>query len=258
MTKESKKRSKVDSLYIGKSTIFKIFLLGGVVIISAVFIWYTFDVIDALKKDTRSQVEKYVKLWQLAANSNLSGTELQFIFDEVIVKANFPIVVLDGNRIPIHSRNVEDVTPGDNSEETINRLKKVADDMVQLNGDFPLVYKSESDSFVNYFCYGDSKVINELKIMPFVEIGIILTFMIVAMIGFQNIKKSEERLIWVGMAKETAHQLGTPISSLMGWLEILKTEKETHSITTEDEHLFDETMTNMRIDVGLIFKSRIS
>ena len=61
--------------------IFKIFLLGGVVVISALFIWYTFDVIDKLKEDTRSQVEKYVKLWQLAANSNLSSSELQFIFE---------------------------------------------------------------------------------------------------------------------------------------------------------------------------------
>lgn len=249
MANASIKRKTVDSLYVGKSTIFKIFLLGGVAIISALFIWYTFDVIDELKKDTRSQVEKYVKLWQLAANSNLSSTELQFIFDEVIVKANFPIIVLDENRIPIHSRNVDDITAGDYSQETMALLKEVADEMVRLNGDFPLIYTSEADSFINYFCYGDSKVINELKIMPFIEIGIILIFMLVAMIGFQNIRKSEERLIWVGMAKETAHQLGTPISSLMGWLEILKTEKDMGSLTTKDEQLFNDTMSNMGVDI---------
>lgn len=249
MANASIKRKTIDSLYVGKSTIFKIFLLGGVVVISALFIWYTFDVIDKLKKDTRSQVEKYVKLWQLAANSNLSSSELQFIFDEVIVKANFPIIVLDENRMPIHSRNIKNVVAGDYSKETMSRLKEVADEMVKLNGDFPLIYRNESDSFVNYFCYGDSKVINELKIMPFVEIGIILTFMLVAMIGFQNIRKSEERLIWVGMAKETAHQLGTPISALMGWLEILKSEKETGTLTTNDELLFDDTMSNMKTDV---------
>ena len=249
MAKVSNKRKTVDSLYIGKSTIFKIFLLVGVVIISALFIWYTFDVIDALKKDTRSQVEKVVKFWQLAVNSNLSGTELQFIFDEIIVKANFPIIVLDEDRNPIQFRNIKNVEQGDYSEETMVLLKKVSKEMVEKNGEFPILYTSESGSFINYFCYGDSSVINELKVMPFVEIGIILTFMIVAMIGFQNIKKSEERLIWVGMAKETAHQLGTPISSLMGWLEILKTEKETESIRTNDEQLFDETMSNMKTDV---------
>jgi len=243
------KRKTVDSLYVGKSTIFKIFLLGGVAIISALFIWYTFDVIDKLKEDTRSQVEKNVKFWQLAANANLSSTELQFIFDEIIAEANFPIIVLDENRMPISSRNVKDLQPGDYSPETMQLLKDVADNMVRLNGDVPLIITSGSDSIINYFCYGDSEVINELKIMPFVEVGIILVFMIIAMIGFQNIRKSEERLIWVGMAKETAHQLGTPISSLMGWLEILKTEKEAGTLTTEDEQLFDETMINMKTDV---------
>ena len=100
------KRKTVDSLYVGKSTVFKIFLLGGVAIISLVFIWYTFNVIEKLKEDTRTQVEKYVRMWQLAANSNMSGTELQFIFDEIIVKANFPIIVLDDKRKPIHYRNL--------------------------------------------------------------------------------------------------------------------------------------------------------
>ena len=84
MAKTDLNKKNLDSLYVGKSTIFKVFLLGGVAVISALFIWYTFDVIDKLKDDTRSQVEKYVKLWQLAANSDLSSSELQFIFDEVI------------------------------------------------------------------------------------------------------------------------------------------------------------------------------
>ncbi len=250
MAKARMKRKTVDSLYVGKSTIFKIFLLGGVAIISGLFIWYTFNVIDKLKEDTRSQVENNMKLWQLAANSNISSSVLQFIFDEVIVKANFPIIVLNEERVPINRRNVDNIADDDYSPETMALLKEIADEMVKQNGDFPLIiYTNDNDSLLYYFCYGDSKVINELKIMPFIQIGIILVFLIVAMIGFQNIRKSEERLIWVGMAKETAHQLGTPISSLMGWLEILKTEKESGTLTTEDEQLFTDTMLNMETDV---------
>ena len=249
-----KNRRTVDSLYIGKSTLFKIFLLGGVAIISVVFIWYTFNVIEKLKEDTRTQVEKYVRMWQLAANSNMSGAELQFIFDEIIVKANFPIIVLDTDRNPIHYRNIEDVTPGDYSPETLALLKDVADDMVRQNGDFPLIYANESDSFINYFCYGDAEVINQLKIMPFIEIGIILAFMIVAMIGFQNIRKSEERYIWVGMAKETAHQLGTPISSLMGWLEVMEAEMEANKFTDDQLKIINDTLSNMKVDIERLMK----
>ncbi|UCD63187.1 MAG: HAMP domain-containing histidine kinase, partial [Candidatus Zixiibacteriota bacterium] len=105
------------------------------------------------------------------------------------------------------------------------------------------------DRFVNYFCYGDSKVINQLKLMPFIEIGIIVAFMLVAVIGFQNIRRSEERHIWVGMAKETAHQLGTPISSLMGWLEVLESEKESGGFSQDERKLLEQTLENTRVDV---------
>ncbi|HRI46907.1 MAG TPA: HAMP domain-containing sensor histidine kinase, partial [Ignavibacteriaceae bacterium] len=70
--------------------------------------------------------------------------------------------------------------------------------------------------------YGDSELINQLKFYPFIQILIVAIFIIIGYIGFSQIKKSEQSNIWVGMAKETAHQFGTPISSLMGWLEILR------------------------------------
>lgn len=257
MAESGIKYRSVDSLYVGKSTIFKVFLLGGVAIISAVFIWYTFNVIEKLQEDTRSQVEKYVKLWQLAANTNVTESDIefvQFIFDEIIVKANFPIIVLDEDRNPIHFRNIEGIEAGDMSEQSLEQLKKVADEMVSSNGEFPLVYYSTNDSFVNYFCYGDSKVINQLKFMPFIEIGIIFAFMIVAIIGFQNIRRSEERHIWVGMAKETAHQLGTPISSLMGWMEVMGAEKENFAQDKDSREMVDDVLSNMSVDVDRLQK----
>lgn len=249
-----KKTKSVNALYLGKSTLFKIFLLAGIALISVVFVWYTFNVIDKLKEDTRSQVVKYVKLWQFAANSDMTGTEYQFIFDEIIVKATFPIIVLDSDRNPIHFRNIEGVNESDTSEETRLRLKKIAEEMVNQNGDFPLIYANDADTFVNFFCYGDSKVINQLKVMPFIEIGIILAFMIIAFIGFHNIRRSEERYIWVGMAKETAHQLGTPISSLMGWLEVMDAEKESCQFNPEQLAVINDSVDNMRIDVRRLEK----
>lgn len=242
--------SSASGFYIGKSTIFKTFLLTGIAVISAFFIWYTFSVIDELQTDTRSQVEKYVKLWQMAANSPTIGSELQFIFNEIIVKANFPIIVLDNRREPIHWRNVAGI-PADTTAETIGRLKEIAADMKESNGEFPIFFGEE---YVNYFYYGDPAVITQLRYMPFIEIGIVLAFMIVGLIGFQNIRRSEERHIWVGMAKETAHQLGTPISSLMGWLEVLD-GSALRDMSREDagKHLAD-TVENMQVDVRRLNK----
>jgi signal transduction histidine kinase len=247
MSRLTRITENTTGLHLGLSSLFKLFLLGGVALIAAVFIWYTFSVIEKLKQDTRSQVDKYVKMWQMAANSPTSGSELQFIFEEIIVKANFPIIVLDADGEPLHWRNIENIPPEDTTASSRQKLRQIAADMIAQNGQFPLVY---SDRIVNYFCYGDSEAINQLKMMPFVELGLVLAFFMVAIIGFQNLRRSEERHIWVGMAKETAHQLGTPISSLMGWLEVLGTDYP-RDYKTEDERVnIPDTVDNMKVDVA--------
>ncbi len=246
MSRLTRITENTTGLHLGLSSLFKLFLLGGVALIAAVFIWYTFSVIEKLKEDTRSQVDKYVKMWQMAANSPTSGSELQFIFEEIIVKANFPIIVLDSDGQPLHWRNIEDIPPTDTTEKARNELREIAADMVTQNGEFPLVY---SDRIVNYFCYGDSEAINQLKLMPFIELGLVLAFFAVAVIGFQNLRRSEERHIWVGMAKETAHQLGTPISSLMGWLEVLDSDYSYQPRSDDTKVSIPETVDNMKVDV---------
>ncbi len=235
-----------SDLYVGKSTLLKIFLLGGVAIISAFFIWYTLQLIEKLQEDTREQVKKYVQLWQEAANSPTSGSELQFIFNEIIVKANFPLIVLDDTEEPLYWRNIEGVAEMDTTTVAKTKIREVADGMLAANGKFQL---NIDETHHNYLLYGDTEVIKQLKLMPFVQIGIVLAFMIVGIIGFQNIRRSEERHIWVGMAKEAAHQLGTPISSLMGWIEVLGTERPSSPEYTQQNELIDETVSNMKVDV---------
>ena len=217
-------RGRKARLYLGRSTLFKTFLLLGMAAVSVLFIWYTFTVIEQLQNDTRRQVELYVRLWQEAANAETAGAELQVIFDEIILKATFPIVVCDGFREPISWRNIPGISPDDTSREAKTKMVAVVEEMREKNGEFPLYV---AEDLVNYFCYGDSDIIGQLRMMPFIEIGIVLAFLSVGVIGFQNIRRSEERYIWVGMAKETAHQLGTPISSLMGWLEVIDPQHRT-------------------------------
>ncbi|RKX24976.1 MAG: two-component sensor histidine kinase [Candidatus Zixiibacteriota bacterium] len=242
---------RVSDLYVGKSTLFKTFLLAGVAAISILFSWYTLGLINKLQVDTRDQVEKYVQLWQLAANSPTSGGELQFIFDEIIVKARFPIIVLDGDKKPVSWRNISGIAPDDTTTSVKERLREIAQEMYDQNGEFPLYF---GDTYVNFLRYGDSQLINQLKVMPFVAIGIVLAFMIVAIVGFQNIRRSEERYIWVGMAKETAHQLGTPLSSLMGWLEVIGSENRSGVDAANQQEISDTTIDNMKVDVERLLR----
>jgi len=121
--------------------------------------------------------------------------------------------------------------------------------MKEEKGEIPLLF---DDRIISYFYYGDSKVIKQLQWMPFVEIGLVTAFLIVGFVGFQNIKRSEERNIWVGMAKEAAHQLGTPISSLMGWLELM-TSDEAYDQGENGMAPADVT-TQMKVDVERLQK----
>lgn len=234
-------------LSIGGTTIFKLFLLVGIVVISIVFIWYTLNVVSQLKKDAERTVTSYVRLWQLAASENSSGGEVQVIFDEVIKKANFPVIIAGVDHEPIFWRNISGIVDNDPSEEARRKVRKLAHRMKEDNGEIPLKF---GDRTISYFYYGDSPVIRQLRWMPFVEIGLVGAFILVGFIGFQNIRRSEERHIWVGMAKETAHQLGTPISSLMGWLEILG-DKSTDFAPSENRRKMTdgEMLQQMRIDV---------
>jgi hypothetical protein len=86
----------------------------------------------------------------------------------------------------------------------------------------PILVTYEDTLVLTKIHYGDSELIRQLRFYPYLQIIIAALFIILGYIGFSNIKRSEQSNIWVGMAKETAHQFGTPISSLMGWLEMLK------------------------------------
>jgi signal transduction histidine kinase len=232
---------------VGGTTLFKLFLIVGIIIIAAVFVWYTLDVIAQLKLDAEKMVATYVNLWQLAASDNTSGGEVQIIFEEVIKKANFPVIIADLNDQPIFWRNVEGIADNDPLPESKKEVALLIDKIKSSRGAIPLKY---GDKTINYFYYGDSPVIRQLQTMPFVEIGLVALFILVGFIGFQNIRRSEERKIWVGMAKETAHQLGTPISSLMGWLELLfnrcKTRTSDESLSElKDEEIFKQMQTDV-------------
>lgn len=101
------------------------------------------------------------------------------------------------------------------------------------------------------FHYGDSDLIKGIEFAPFVTLGVLFLFSVIGYVGFRNIRRSEQRSIWVGMAKETAHQLGTPLSSLSGWLELMATKQAKTEGGTQDESMDIGTIAReMQQDLG--------
>jgi len=112
-----------------------------------------------------------------------------------------------GSRLPSAS---------DSSQSALEDAKLAMQEMAQRNAPETFSIRTEQ-----YFHYGDSELISSIEVAPFVTVGVLLLFGFIGYVGLRNIRRSEQRTIWVGMAKETAHQLGTPLSSLSGWLELI-------------------------------------
>jgi signal transduction histidine kinase len=216
--------NQIKNKYLGGYTeyplFFKLSLVFGIVIMAFVFIYYTQNVINKLKENSTRVVNAYAKLWQLVAVESTTGEEINLIFEEVIQKSQFPIIVTDQSGEPQAWREVG-VKWDDTTFTSRQKLKRLVKHMDQEKKPVPIYY-GDSQKEVLYLHYGDPKFIQQLRWMPLVEIGVIALLVLAAFISFRNIKRSEQRSIWVGMAKETAHQLGTPLSSLLGWLELLE------------------------------------
>ena len=190
-----------------------LFLLGFILVI---FLFtYTQSIVNELRKDNGEIVKLYAEIIAQTI-SDENDTNLDFVFDEIIQKAQFPIIYSNNKKDPVYSKNI-------NTDKS--KLRRIQSTMDEQNEAIPLRYTNPLTSeiiLIGYLHYGDSSQIEKLKWLPFIEIGAITLFILLGFISFSIIRNSEKRNIWVGMARETAHQLGTPISSLMGWLEWMK------------------------------------
>jgi signal transduction histidine kinase len=227
-----KRNEKYLGGYAEYPFLFKGFLIFGIILIAFVFIYYTQSVIGKIKEDSKRVLTAYARLWQMAASESAGGPEIDLIFEEIIQKSDFPIVVTNADGDPQAWREV-DVAWDDTTYESRQKLIKIVEKMDKQKEPIP-IYFGDEKKIINYLHYGDSKLITRLKLMPLVEVGILFLFILVGLITFRNIKRAEQRSIWVGMAKETAHQLGTPLSSLLGWLELLKIKCEPDKLVEDD------------------------
>lgn len=206
------------------SLFFKLAIFFGIIILAFVYFFYTQYVINRLKEDSKRVVSAYARLWGLVASESTTGAEIDLIFEEIIKKSNFPIIVTSPEGEPQAWRGIE-ISWDDTSSEAKNRLVELVEKMDKEKEPVPIYY-GEEKKVINYLHYGDSKLISQLRIIPFLEVALLLVIIWVGFVSFRNMQRSEKRSIWAGMAKETAHQLGTPISSLLGWLELLKSRSD--------------------------------
>ena len=184
--------------------------------------FYTQLIVQRLQDREHELAELYASSFEFIADPMATSADYTFRLD-VIRKIDFPLILVNvdanGERVgEIIYKNLDIDTSLSKERQEELVLEKLAD-LEAINAPIPVI---SENILLSKIYYGDSELITRLEYYPYLQIVFAIIFIIISYISFSYLKKNEQSNIWVGMAKETAHQLGTPISSLMGWQEILK------------------------------------
>jgi K+-sensing histidine kinase KdpD len=196
------------------------------VLISIGSIFFTNRLVNQLKERERNQVRLFAKAIEYTNND--TGNEILFITEEIIYKNNsIPTILVDEKDNIAYYNNIEiDSLWSKEKQDGI-----LQDELRQMKKAYPpidILLKDESQQVfaVQKVYYRNSFLLAELIAFPYVETSILAIFGIISYLAFNYSKTAEQNRVWVGLAKETAHQIGTPLSSLMAWIEVLRDDPE--------------------------------
>ena len=210
--------------FLRYNTFWKYFLLLIAVLIGLGSLIYTEYLVSKLKVEERKNVQLWAEATRLIS---LPDTVQNVEFLSSIIENNntVPVILTDESDSIISSRNFDSHKAGD-YRYIKNQLGKIKE------RNKPIINNLENGHY-NLIYYKDSIILTMLIYYPYIQLGIILFFILVSYLAFRSSRKAEQNQVWVGMSKETAHQLGTPTSSLAGWIEILEQKYPGISITKE-------------------------
>lgn len=192
-------------------------IIGTSFIIISLILWNTYTFFQHFKNEERTKMQNWSYAVGSLQNPLSDGSEIEVTSRIIESNTSTPMMIVDpGNKIT-SIRNI-DTLKKRNPKIYLNKLKLKFE---KENNPIPIIYKNETLSVIYY---GNSPLLNKLKYYPLALLLIILLFGAVVYFFYRSSKVASQNKLWSGMAKETAHQIGTPLSSLIGWTEILKSE----------------------------------
>lgn len=205
------------------NTKLKWIILAVSVIISISSIYYTNVLVEQLKQRERNQVRLFAKA--LEYTSNDQENNILFITEEIIYKNNsIPLILADENDRIVNHNNIY-IDPKWSEERKNETLQLQLKEMKRTYVPIEIVLKDPSTGEVfgkQYVFYKNSFLLTQLIAYPYIQLSVIAIFAFISYLAFNYSRTAEQNRVWVGLAKETAHQLGTPLSSLMAWVEVLR------------------------------------
>ena len=211
--------------FIDKTVLAKYIFITIAVVLAVSFLVMSNRMYNDMAKEERQKIELWAKAVQMVASGD-DNTELDLTLSILSGNKTIPVILCDESDIVRMSVNI-DIPIQDSAaflKEKINSFKKTNSPIILQNPNFrQVVY------------YGDSSVLQRLQYFPFVQIGVLTVFICVSFLALLSTKNAEQNKVRVGLSKETAHQLGTPISSMLAWVEYLKTKTTDSSALQEME-----------------------
>ncbi|MDE6186558.1 MAG: ATP-binding protein, partial [Duncaniella sp.] len=219
------------------------FLLLSVVVVS-VFLFYS----DSLVKDLSQQERERMQIWADATRElvnpvnpdSQSGSNVDFLLSIIERNSTIPVLLTDETGEIIMQRNFSLPEPHDSLSLALSDVnRRFLDKKLDKLRNSPNVIEIDmGEAGKQWLYYEDSKVLRSLGFCPYVQLLVLLAFVLIVYYAVSSTKRAEQNKVWVGLSKETAHQLGTPISSLMAWMELL-----------EESGVSPETVAEMNKDV---------
>lgn len=195
----------------------KVVLVVSAILIAVASLYISHRLVRDLSMEERLKMEVWAEAMR-AFNTADDKTDLNLVLKVLNANNTIPVIVSDACGDILTYRNI-DVASNDSVVFLHNQLQRF-----KQNGSvIRLDLSSAGEDYIDVF-YQDSLMLVRLSVYPYVQLGVVLIFVLVAIFALLSSKKAEQNKVWVGLSKETAHQLGTPISSLMAWTELLKNE----------------------------------
>jgi len=192
-----------------------IFIVAAALIVIA-SIFFT----NRLTRQLAVEEHKKMEIWAGAMRQVIlagENTDINFFSEIIAGNTTIPVIMTDENDNLISSLNVKEPSSGVDKfyQKEIERLKRKNSHI-----------EVRIDNTLQHIYYDDSLLLKQLRYFPYIQLGVIFIFLLIGYLAFSGTKKAEQNQVWVGLSKETAHQLGTPISSLLAWLDLLKSRHQ--------------------------------
>ncbi len=232
------------SLTVVRGLSYKVYLFLAVVVLMVALVVHTNTIITRLNAETRARCDVLARFFAVVTVQAADDPFIRPIFRDAVRSINFPIVLTDTHEIPRAWKEIgiaPEAIPDsvlDRAERTghfpeeVARIQEIVRRLDRINKPVNILRVGQP-GVLGFVHYGEPKLVHELRWLPYFELIVILILLLFGYAGLRSLLIGEQRLLWAALAKETAHQLGTPLSSLMGWTAVLREGIESGDIRRE-------------------------